>query len=79
MLLPSGHLALLPFPILSTADKGTIFKATNEWKGDSESEEHLQEWSVGGMCGRLNQEWMEHKTERDRTGLMGSLITGYSF
>ena len=34
---------------------------------------------MGGVCGRLNWEWMEYKTERDQTGLMGSSVTGYSF
>ena len=34
---------------------------------------------MGGICDRLNWEWMEYKTERDQIGLMGSLVTGYSF
>ena len=79
VLLPSGHLTLLPFLILPTADKRTILKATNGWKGDSGMEELLYEWSVGGICDRLNWKWMEYKTERDQIGLMGSLVTGYSF
>ena len=44
----------------------TILRATNGWKRDSEREELLEEWSVGGVRGRLNWEWMEYETERGR-------------